>query len=148
MRSGFGRWTRTSGTTYAMAIVAGTGLFGCNDRPCESEDPDAAVTVAGTYGYTGFSAGFMSGTITFEQDGNTVRVVETTYNGVPNREVVGAGELKGNRLDIQLTPSNGDMDYRADVTFIFSEDGESFCVEFSDTNGDAGDLGSFTGTRI
>ncbi len=89
----------------------------------------------------------MSGTITFAQEGDTVRVVNTTYDFGSDRALEGEAQLQGNTLLITLVPRNGDTDYRADVTFVFSGDGDEFCVSFSDTNGDAGELGSFVGVR-
>lgn len=124
-------------------------MSGCvPEVECANESESATPNVAGTFRYGGNSVGYLSGTITFEQEGDLVRVTETTYDVTLNREVIGEAYLVGNRLDIPLTPSNGATDYRADVTFIFSDDGSTFCVEFSDTNGDEGPLGSFTGERI
>jgi hypothetical protein len=77
-----------------------------------------------------------------------VRITDTTYENSSDRRLEGEATLQGNRLDIQLVPQNGDTNYRADVLFLFSEDGNEFCVEFSDTNGDAGELGTYRGTRI
>lgn len=139
--------TRMSAALGA-AMIALAAMTSCNEIPCSDEKSDASVNVAGTFRYSGFTPGYLSGTITFEQEGSTVRIVETTYDFPGNREVIGEAQLNGNRLDVELTPKNGDTDYRADVTFVFSEDGNTFCVEFSDTNGDAGDLGSFTAERI
>jgi hypothetical protein len=74
--------------------------------------------------------------------------VNTSYDNSSDRALESAfTPLHGNRLDIVLTPRNGDTNYRADVTFIFSDDGDTFCVEFSDTNGDTGGMGSYRGVR-
>jgi len=128
------------------AVMAGA----CNPFPrCATENADATINVAGTYRYVGDKATLLRGTITFEQQGNFVRVVNTTYDNSSDRALESAfTPLSGNRLDIVLVPRNGDTNYRADVTFIFSEDGNSFCVEFSDTNGDAGPLGTYSGLRL
>lgn len=142
-------WMTRRLALWACAVLfGGSVVAGCNQIPCADEKVDSSVNVAGTYRYSGFTPGYLTGTISFEQEGSTVRIVETTYDFTNNREVIGEATLNGNRLAVELTPSNGDTDYKADVTFIFSEDGRTFCVEFSDTNGDAGDLGSFTGERI
>ena len=77
-----------------------------------------------------------------------MRVTGTTYaNNANDRSLMGEADLAGNRLDIVLVPVNGDMDFEANVTFMFSEDSETFVASFSDTNGDMGPLGSYTGTR-
>ncbi len=148
----------------AMA-VAGTGLVllvgtSCAIIPvdvdsCAIEDAQAAINVNGVYRYSGEGANQesgasfgLSGTITFEQDGNRVRVTDTTYDFAGLRRVdSGFAELQGNRLALVMTPINGDRDYIADVTFIFDDGGDTFCVAFEDTNNDAGDLGSFRGVR-
>lgn len=90
----------------------------------------------------------MRGTITFEQVDQTVTVVETTYENSDDRELIGTGNLVGNRLDMTLKPMNGDTDYSASVSFVFSNDAMMFCLlGFSDTNGDRGALGSYVGNR-
>ena len=81
----------------------------------------------------------------------TTRYRLSGFRSVEIRDVAGDGdfaELQGNRLETVLTPINGDEDYVANVTFLFSEDGNSFCVAFNDTNRDAGELGSFRGERV
>ncbi len=106
------------------------------------------VDVNGAYDYSGTGPQFgLFGTITFEQTGDTVRVTGTTYSNANDRSLMGEAGLAGNRLDIVLVPVNGDMDFEANVTFIFSEDSETFVASFSDTNGDTGPLGSYEGAR-
>ena len=113
-----------------------------------AENPAAMVDVNGTYDYSGSGPQFgLLGTITFQQAGNTVQVVSTTYANAIDRSLMGTAELAGNRLDIVLVPVNGDMDFEAQVTFLFTEDGEGFVVSFLDTNGDTGPLGSYQGAR-
>lgn len=107
-------------------------------------DASAAVSVAGTYRFFGH----LRGTIELEQTGTTVSLVKTTYENADDRPVVGSGELVGNVLDVVLVPENGDTNYSADVRFVFSAGGDEFCVSFSDTNGDEGRLGSYTGWRV
>jgi hypothetical protein len=130
-------------------LVAGV-LAGCS---ANAETPAAkglagVPAVAGTFRYQGSSfAFFLIGTITFEQSGDTVRVTQVTYDNSNDRPLVGEGTLHGNQLDILLVPENGDTDFEADVTFVFSADGSTFDVSFSDTNGDNGGLGSYQGTR-
>ena len=134
-------------TLMAAGLLSTTS---CNQMPAEScpeEVASAAFDVSGTFRYRSAIPFDLTGTITFEQSGQTVRVTGTTYDFGDDRDLVGEGTLVGNRLDIVLVPKNGDTDYRADVTFLFSEDGGRFCVSYSDTNGDAGDMGSFAGTR-
>ena len=126
---------------FLLASCTDVGVF------IPPENPAAMVDVNGTYDYFGGSAQFgLLGTITFQQAGNTVQVVSTTYANAIDRSLMGAAELAGNRLDIVLVPVNGDMDFEAQVTFLF-EDGERFVVSFSDTNGDTGPLGSYQGAR-
>jgi len=113
-----------------------------------AQNPGGVPQVAGTYTYQGGQFGFfLRGSITFEQTGDVVRVTGVTYDNANDRDLVGEATLAGNELDIELTPKNGDPDFRADVTFIFAPDGSTFEVAFSDTNGDAGDLGSYVGTK-
>jgi len=114
---------------------------------CPGPDAGALVTVAGIYRYEGDSPFLLRGTITFEQDGDTVRVTRVTYENSADRPLVGEGTLHGNRLDIGLVPENGDPDYHAQVSFLFGADGATFCVEFADTNGDTGPMGTYTGRR-
>lgn len=113
---------------------------------CE-ELPAALVDVTGTYRYTGSPGHFLRGTITFVQTGTTVVCTGTTYDNAADRELEGTATIVGNRLDITLVPINGDLDYEADITFLFSPDGNEFCCGYSDTNLDTGPLGSYTGTR-
>jgi hypothetical protein len=126
-------------------IFAPALLAGCT---CPPEIPTAKVDVSGTYSYSGDSIFLLRGTITFEQEEDVVRVTGVTYENSRDRDLVGESVLRGNRLPITLVPKNGDTDYRADVTFLFSDDGETFCVEFSDTNGDAGGMGTYQGTKV
>lgn len=111
------------------------------------ELPAALVDVTGTYRYTGSPGHFLRGTITFVQTGTTVFCTGTTYDNANDRELEGTATIVGNRLDITLVPKNGDLDYEADITFLFSPDGDEFCCGYSDTNNDTGPLGSYTGVR-
>jgi hypothetical protein len=107
-----------------------------------------APNVSGTFRYASAIYG-LSGTIRFEQDGSRVRVTDTTYDRGNDRALAGEAELLGNRLDIQLTPRNGDTNYSADVRFLFSASGSEFCLlGFEDTNGDVGGEGSYFGERL
>lgn len=134
----------------ALALL----LAACNssDDPavagweCE-ELPAAVVDVTGTYRYSGSTGYFLRGTITFVQTGTTVVCTGTTYDNASDRQLEGMATIVGNRLDITLVPVNGDLDYEADVTFLFSPDGSEFCCGFSDTNSDVGPLGSYLGVR-
>ena len=90
----------------------------------------------------------LRGTITFEQDGTRVRVTDTTYENAFDRALEGEGTLEGNRLLITLVPRNGETDYSAEVLFLFGDEGATFCVEFDDTNGDAGPMGTYRGERL
>lgn len=107
----------------------------------------ATVDVTGTYDYSSSTGFFLRGTITFVQTGKTVRCTGTTYANSGDRELEGVGTLTGNKLEIALMPTNGDTDYQAMVTFLFSPDGEQFCCGFDDTNSDTGPLGSYEGVR-
>jgi hypothetical protein len=134
-------------------------LVGCTPQAlvedCAGQREDAMIDVAGVFRYAGSGANAktggefnLSGSITFEQQDNMVRVTDTTYDfsGLRSLESEFA-ELRGNELFLALTPINGDTDYQAAIKFVFSEDGNQFCVEFVDTNTDQGQLGSFTGVR-
>lgn len=101
----------------------------------------------GTNDLTGISFR-LSGTITFESEAGMVRVVDTTYDFAGLRRLESdPAVMQGNRLRLLLRPKNGDEDYRADVEFLFTDEGNRFCVAFSDTNNDMGPLGSFSGER-
>lgn len=109
----------------------------------------AGLDVNGKYRYRGAEPFFfLNGTITLEQDGDVVRVTETTYDSGSNRPLVGQGRLIGSTLPIVLVPENGDTDYQADVVFVFRDGGDTFAVSFSDTNDDTGGLGSFVAERV
>ena len=124
-------------------------------QDCADELEDATINVAGVFRYAGNGAnaetgvGFsLSGTITFEQQGNMVRVTDTTYDFRSLRRLESEfADLRGNELFLDLVPTNGDADYQTAVKFVFSADGNEFCVEFMDTNDDQGALGSFRGVR-
>jgi len=104
--------------------------------------------VQGTYLYVGSSGAFpLRGLITFEQDNDTVRVLSTTYFNALDRSLKGETTLVGDTVTIRLVPVNGDTDFHADCTFVFSADRNTFDVQFADTNGDAGPFGSYRGTR-
>ncbi len=124
-------------------------------QDCADQREDATLNVAGVFRYGGSGAnaetggGFnLSGTITFEQQDNMVRVTDTTYDfGGLRRLESEFADLRGNELILTLNPINGDTDYQAAIKFVFSEDGSEFCVEFVDSNNDQGALGSFAGVR-
>jgi hypothetical protein len=127
--------------------VGALGSFeGVREWDCE-ELPTAVVDVTGTYRYASTTGYFLRGTITFVQTGTTVRCTSTTYDNALDRELEGEATIVGNRLDIHLVPTNGDLDFSADVTFLFSPDGDTWCCSFADTNGDNGPLGSYEGVR-
>jgi hypothetical protein len=107
----------------------------------------STLDVSGTYQFVGEVPNTMKGTITFEQEGDLVRVTGTKYENNASRELKGEATIKGTRLEIVLVPINDDPTYEAEVLFIFSEDGDTFEVSFMDTNGDEGDMGSYTGVR-
>ncbi|MCH7705236.1 MAG: hypothetical protein IIB61_08990, partial [Planctomycetes bacterium] len=122
---------------------------------CADETEDATLNVAGVFRYGGNGVNAdtggsfnLSGTITFEQQDNMVRVTDTTYDSGGLRRLESEfAELRGNELFLTLNPINGDTDYQAAIEFVFSEDGNEFCVEFVDSNSDQGAVGSFTGVR-
>lgn len=143
-------WTRLG---KALIGVGLSSLAGCQPEsstielePCVAADPDDEVEIAGTYSYA--SRVFrLSGTITFAQQGTRVSVLETTYDGVDARSLVGEADLAGNRLDMTLTPANGDDDYSAEVSLIFENGGADFCLaRFSDSNDDVGGQGTYRGS--
>lgn len=142
--------------TLLVALVAGCpsntteeGVPQEDPNACATEDAAAVVDVTGVFDYRGDRAPFfLRGTITFEQTGDTVKVLDTTYANAPqDRRLEGEAMLVGNRLDITLLPINGDTDYEADLVFLFGDGGDSFCCSFSDTNNDIGDMGSYRGTK-
>jgi hypothetical protein len=138
-------------TLLALSLLS---LAGCEPNassielePCSPAAADVDVAVTGVYRYQSQVLG-LSGTITFAREGNRVSVLETTYDGEDARSLVGAGDLVGNRLDMTLTPANGDTDYSADVSLIFDDGGASFCLaQFSDTNDDVGGEGTYRGSQ-
>jgi hypothetical protein len=114
---------------------------------CAAADPMASVAVGGTFRY-GSPRFALAGTITFAQDGSMVTVTDTTYDTGRDRALTGAAPLQGNRLDVALVPKNGDTNYRAEVSLVFSEAGRRFCLlSFTDTNGDTGGEASYVGIR-
>ncbi len=117
--------------------------------PPSSDPLPTPINVAGTFDFAGDTPpNTMQGTITFEQTGDQVKVAGTTYSNTSDRELMGGpATITGNTLLIQLIPINGDTNYTATVTLVFSDDGSEFCVEFNDTNGDLGGLGSYIGVR-
>lgn len=134
----------------AALLALALGLSGCSETPdleCPELDAGASADVSGTFFYSS-PVFLLRGTITFEQEGETVRITDTTYENVNDRRLMGEGTIVGNRLDVVLVPINGDTDYSANVSFAFSEAGDSFClVSFSDTNDDVGGAGSYRGER-
>lgn len=136
----------------SLAVLA---LGACNDAEddridpieCPALDADAMPNVVGLFDYAS-EISAVYGTITFEQDGREVRVTDTTYTNANARALEGSATLDGNRLQIELTPTNGDVDYDAFVDFVFAPDGGSLCLlAFSDSNGDQGGVGSHYGVR-
>lgn len=102
----------------------------------------------GIYDFMGSSAPFgLRGTITFEQDMDVVRVLTTTYANSADRSLKGEATIVGDTLTIDLVPVNGQMDFSAACVFVFSADRATFEVQFDDTNGDNGPLGSYVGQR-
>ena len=142
-----------------VLLCGGAVAAGCTPQAlveeCADERGDATLNVAGIFRYAGNGANAetggsfnLSGTITFEQQENMVRVTDTTYDsGGLRRLESDFADLRGNELILTLNPINGDTDYQAAIKFVFSEDGNEFCVEFVDSNNDQGALGSFTGLR-
>jgi len=131
-----------------LAFLAPCNSSGSSAVPAGCEViPGAVINVTGTYRYASTTGYFLKGTITFEQTGTTVRCTGTTYDNSGDRELEGVGTIAGNQLDITLVPTNGDLNYSADVTFRFSADGNAFCCAFDDTNHDTGPFGSYEGVR-
>jgi hypothetical protein len=132
---------------FAAACPDGDRASG-RDLGCPAIDGAAAITAAGVYRYV--SAEFaLSGTITFAQEGSLLRVTDTSYDTGNDRSLIGSAALAGNRLDIVLTPKNGDTNYTAQVSFVFSDGGRRFCLlGFSDTNGDTGQEASYLGAQV
>ena len=142
-----------------VLLFGGAASAGCTPQPlvedCADQREDATLNVAGVFRYAGNGVNAdtegsfsLSGTITFEQQDNMVRVTDTTYDSGGLRRLKSEfADLRGNELILTLNPINGDTDYQAAIKFVFSEDGDEFCVEFLDTNNDQGALGSFTGVR-
>ncbi|HEX5135492.1 MAG TPA: hypothetical protein VFY93_00840 [Planctomycetota bacterium] len=141
MRVGFPGLVFLLASCGSSGDPAPEGAWACEELPA------AVVDVTGTYDYTGSPGYFLRGTITFQQTGTTVVCTGTTYVNSNDRQLEGTATIVGNRLDITLVPINGDLDYEADVSFLFSPDGNQFCCGFSDTNFDTGPLGSYTGVR-
>ena len=147
--------------TRLMTVLLCGGAVGAGCTPqslveeCADEREDATLNVAGVFRYAGNGVNAetggsfnLSGTITFKQQDNMVRVTDTTYDfGGLRRLESEFADLRGNELILTLNPINGDTDYQAAIKFVFGEDGNEFCVEFVDTNNDQGALGSFTGVR-
>ena len=130
--------TSTTPATTASSITPATTALGTL----------SVLDVSGIYQFVGEEVpNTMKGTITFDQEGDLVRVTGTTYEDNPSRELKGEATIKGTRLEIVLVPINDDPTYEAEVLFIFSEDGNTFEVSFTDTNGDEGSMESYTGVR-
>ena len=150
---------RTRTRLLTVLLCGGPVAAGCTPQPlgedCADQREDATLNVAGVFRYAGNGVNAdtggsfnLSGTITFEQQDNMVRVTDTTYDSGGLRRLESEfADLRGNELVLTLNPINGDTDYQAAIKFVFGEDGNEFCVEFVDTNNDQGALGSFTGVR-
>jgi hypothetical protein len=127
----------------------GGGGGGGGGGSCPTFDADAVLDVTGQWTYEGDPITYrLFGTITMEQAGNTVTVTGCTYVNAPqDRSLTGSADLDGNRLDIVLVaPANATRGpFEAECSFLFNADGTAFCVAFSDTNGDRGAMGSYTG---
>jgi hypothetical protein len=141
------------GLSSCGVLAAAAALLACASEdagpPVRCAEPSAAVTpeVSGVFDYAS-AISPVYGTITFEQSESEVRITDTTYANADDRPLEGVGALDGNRLQVVLTPKNGDADYEARVDLVFAEDGQSFCLlGFSDTNGDEGGAGSHWGTK-
>jgi hypothetical protein len=131
-----------------LPLALAAALFAsCRQKSSSAPQGAEPLEVTGTYDFSGGPGFFLRGSIAFEHPGDTVRVTETVYLNSPDRALVGEGTLVGDRLDIALVPENGDTDFQADCTFVFSDGGDRFDVGFSDTNGDAGPIGAYRGTR-
>jgi hypothetical protein len=134
----------TFGAPALLVLACSGGNESPRTRPwCPTAESAAAPDVAGTYRYLGP----LRGSITLEQTGTLVRLVDTTYDNADDRPLIGEGTLEGNVLQMRMVPENGETDYDALVNFVFDATGDRFCVQFSDTNGDRGALGSYTGRR-
>ena len=139
-------------TRLVTLLLSGGALAaGCSPQPlvedCADQRETATLNVAGVNADTGGSFN-LSGTITFEQQDNMVRVTDTTYDSGGLRRLESEfAELRGRTVFLSLSPINGDTDYQAAVTFVFGDQGNEFCVGFTDTNSDQGAVGSFTGVR-
>ena len=139
--------------TAAVAALVGLSMLACvenitHDPGCPPESENVELNVQGTWRYAGRSIFLLRGSITFEQNGKLVRVTDTTYDNASDRALQSEfTPLQGNKLVLVLTPRNGDTDYTANVTILFTDDAQRFCCEFSDTNGDEGDMGTYTGFR-
>ena len=137
----------TAATTADPATTAATATQPTTVTTVPGTSP--TLDVSGTYWFAGEDApNTMTGTITFEQEGDLVRVTGTKYENTTGlRELKGEATIHGTRLEMVLVPINDDPTYVAHVLFIFSEDGSVFGVSFSDTNGDKGGMGSYIGVR-
>ncbi len=147
-----GRAFRVVGVSAAVGLLGATSCVVVSG-PCAEEDSEETIDVSGIFRYApgdflDLNVPPLTGTITFAQEGNTVRVLDTAYDLGSDRALEGEADLVGNTLMIRLVPKNGDADYTADITFVFSNGGSEFCVLFTDTNGDEGGMGSFVGRRI
>jgi hypothetical protein len=136
----------------ASALACSSGSVAVTmPPPVCSEVPDATAAIADVTGVHHYrSLAFaLAGNIAFTQAGTRVTVGGVTYDNADDRPLMGQADLVGNSLDVVLVPTNGDTDYRADVSFIFDQQGTSFCLlGFSDTNGDTGGPGSYFGSRL
>ena len=137
-------------TLLAGPIAGCGGGGGGGDSTCAAFDDAAILDVSGTWNYNGDAFEYrLFGTITMEQAGNTVTVTGCTYVNAPqDRSLTGSADLDGNRLVIVLSAPADETrgPFEADCEFLFNETGTRFCVAFSDTNGDVGGMGSYTGT--
>jgi hypothetical protein len=138
-----------------LIAVAAAGLGACAEDPfppfpCPTPDPAAVIDPAALAGSYRYASGefLLSGTITFAAGAEGLSVIRTSYDAGRDRSLAGPGRLAGNRVDLRLSPGNGDADYLAEVALLFTAGGRRFCMlEFADSNGDRGGPGSYFGER-
>ncbi len=132
-----GRVMRFAACGAVLATVTGCVTLSTEINDTIPANPNATVNVAGTWRWGTFET-IDEGTITLSQSRDTVTVDGVEYFLPPNlRDLTGQADLAGNVLDILMVAKNG-TEYQADVVLTFSEDGQRFIADFSDTNGDVG----------
>ncbi|MHC4930615.1 MAG: hypothetical protein ACYTGV_00275 [Planctomycetota bacterium] len=80
----------------ALLLIAFAGCNGSNSEPagdsegvCPIENAAASIDVRGTFHYEGDFPYVLTGTITFEQNGDVVTVTNTTYDNANDRALEG-----------------------------------------------------------